>query len=1050
MVVVGPAEVTRQVVSSQIQGSIMTQERRRRPRVLSCCNCLNKSPAGPLSPVEERMPENPDTGSTNTTSPAHGLTPNVRALVGSPKRLPRPRVKRPSREDAPSPQVRALVGSPKWFWKPRFKRSYREPEGVGSSQENGHQSGSMRRSFSKSASDLIHRTRSVSGERSGEISPRGSPPLDPRKAHGERQRASIPQRPSAAAFFSTLRTKFQRTRSKDGKVTRRKDILLDGVRSNSHPDVSVQRQDSTTDYAADNSSAEQSSSGTPLSMSPRRGPLLTAAQQQNSHETSGGVGGGGPPPDSGDQASLPSGILPSNFTPPTPARTFQDGQQDGRSSYSPALGRDLSESDAPHYQDPSVARQRALRQHSFFQLHVHLKRGEDLVARDACGTSDPYVKFKVCGKLVYKSKTVYKDLNPTWDETFTIAIEDAFEPVVVKVFDYDWGLQDDFMGLASIDLTTLDLDKTQEIILPLQEPGKSTYMGVLYLGLTLQPKTQEEKEQYLQRGGSRLAEQQRRLKSQIWSSVVTIVLVEGKNMLPMDPDGTSDPYVKFRLGNEKYKSKVELHTLTPRWLEQFDLHLFEDQSQMLEITVWDKDLRKDDFIGKCSIDLTQYERERTHHIWVDLDKGAGSLFLLLTISGTTSSETISDLHSYQENPKEIRTVADRYKVSRTLHNLRDIGHLRVKVYRAQGLAAADLGGKSDPFCVLELINARLQTQTEYKTLSPTWNKIFTFNVKDIHSILEVTVYDEDRDHKVEFLGKVAVPLLKVKNGEKRWYALKDKKLRLRAKGSNPEILLECSVEWNPIRAALRTFTPMEEKYMQVEQKFKRQVFIRNVNRLKSSIMDFYELGKFIKSCWEWESPFRSIVAFIIFMVGTYCFEVYMLPIMLLCLFLRNYIVISIVGSMMHREDESELSADEEEVDDDDKDKEEKKTLKERLQVIQEVTLTVQNAIGYIASLCESCKNTFNFSVPFLSWLLILVLIVGTVVLYFIPVRYLVMMWGVNKFSRKLFRPHSMVNNEVLDFLSRVPDDETLRDCRELRPVPHSEEKRRDQRKKKLN
>lgn len=36
-------------------------------------------------------------------------------------------------------------------------------------------------------------------------------------------------------------------------------------------------------------------------------------------------------------------------------------------------------------QDPAVQRQRALRQHSFFQLHVHLKRGQDLVARDACG-----------------------------------------------------------------------------------------------------------------------------------------------------------------------------------------------------------------------------------------------------------------------------------------------------------------------------------------------------------------------------------------------------------------------------------------------------------------------------------------------------------------------------------------------------------------------------------------------------------------------------------------------------------------------------------------
>ncbi len=62
---------------------------------------------------------------------------------------------------------------------------------------------------------------------------------------------------------------------------------------------------------------------------------------------------------------------------------------------------------------------------------------------------------------------------------------------------------------------------------------------------------------------------------------------------------------------------------------------------------------------------------------------------------------------------------------RTLHNLRDVGHLTVKVFRAKGLVAADIGGKSDPFCVLQLVNSRLQTQTEYKTLTPIWNKIFT-------------------------------------------------------------------------------------------------------------------------------------------------------------------------------------------------------------------------------------------------------------------------------------------------------------------------------------
>lgn len=32
-------------------------------------------------------------------------------------------------------------------------------------------------------------------------------------------------------------------------------------------------------------------------------------------------------------------------------------------------------------------------------------------------------------------------------------------------------------------------------------------------------------------------------------------------------------------------------------------------------------------------------------------------------------------------------------------------------------------------------------------------------IKDIHSVLEVTVYDEDRDRSADFLGKVAIPLL---------------------------------------------------------------------------------------------------------------------------------------------------------------------------------------------------------------------------------------------------------------------------------------------------
>ena len=47
-----------------------------------------------------------------------------------------------------------------------------------------------------------------------------------------------------------------------------------------------------------------------------------------------------------------------------------------------------------------------------------------------------------------------------------------------------------------------------------------------------------------------------KIKVQQWSSVLTVVLVEGHDLLAKDENGFSDPYVKFQLGKERYKSKV--------------------------------------------------------------------------------------------------------------------------------------------------------------------------------------------------------------------------------------------------------------------------------------------------------------------------------------------------------------------------------------------------------------------------------------------------------------------------------------------------------------
>uniref|UniRef100_A0A673FMP4 Multiple C2 and transmembrane domain-containing protein 1-like n=1 Tax=Sinocyclocheilus rhinocerous TaxID=307959 RepID=A0A673FMP4_9TELE len=611
-------------------------------------------------------------------------------------------------------------------------------------------------------------------------------------------------------------------------------------------------------------------------------------------------------------------------------------------------------------------------------------------------TSDPYVKFKIAGKEVFRSKTIHKNLNPVWDEKVSLLVESLREPLYVKVFDYDFGLQDDFMGSAYLYLESLEHQRTLDVTLDLKDPHYPNHdLGSLELAVTLIPKEGDFRESL------RLSDVHR--KAQLWRGIVSISLIEARDLQPMDANGLSDPYVKFRMGHQKYKSKTIPKTLTPQWREQFDFHLYDEQGGFIDVTIWDKDAgKKDDFMGRCQVDLSVLSKECTHRLDLPLEEGEGTLVLLVTLTAS-AAVSIADLSvNVLDDPHERKEILHRYNLLRSFHNIKDVGMVQVKVIRAEGLMAADVTGKSDPFCVVELSNDRLQTHTVYKNLNPEWNKVFTFNVKDIHSVLEVTVYDEDRDRSADFLGKVAIPLLNIQNGERKAYALKSKELTGPTKGV---IFLEIDVIYNIVKAGMRTLIPIEQKYIEDEPRVSKQLLLHNFNRVRRCIMFLVNAGCYINSCFEWESPQRSICAFLLFVVVVWNFELYMVPLVLLMLLAWNYVLIASGKDTRQGDVDSE-----------------RKGFMNKLYAIQDVCISVQNALDEVASYGERIKNTFNWTVPFLSWLTIVALCATTLVVYFIPLRYIVLAWGVNKFTKKLRDPYSIDNNELLDFLSRVPSD----------------------------
>ncbi|VDO15486.1 unnamed protein product [Rodentolepis nana] len=96
-------------------------------------------------------------------------------------------------------------------------------------------------------------------------------------------------------------------------------------------------------------------------------------------------------------------------------------------------------------------------------------------------------------------------------------------------------------------------------------------------------------------------------------------------------------------------------------------------------------------------------------------------------------------------------------------------------------------------------------------------------------------------------------------------------------------------------------------------------------------------------------------------------------------------------------------------------------MKTRYTGMKETATRVFEIVEKAASFYERVEGLFNWRIPWVSSLAVIMLLLLTVILFFVPIKYLFMLWGFNKFTKAFLRPNAISHNEIMDFLSRVPD-----------------------------
>mmetsp|Transcript_25054 Transcript_25054/g.72070 ORF Transcript_25054/g.72070 Transcript_25054/m.72070 type:complete len:1187 (+) Transcript_25054:37-3597(+) len=238
--------------------------------------------------------------------------------------------------------------------------------------------------------------------------------------------------------------------------------------------------------------------------------------------------------------------------------------------------------------------------------------------------------------------------------------------------------------------------------------------------------------------------------------------------------GLSDPYCVCEVEGKphvRFQTRRIDDCLDPDWNEERELMNYK-AGDTLKFSVKDKDFgSKDEVLGVAMLPSSRFLQQGfDQEVPLTMPGGKGNrgtLRLRIAVLGNggiafddfaaiCAGDEVSFLTAVGEAVTGVTSAAS--SSSPLAATQRPLGKVKVALISASGLRNADLGGRSDPYCVCEIVGKpqlRFQTPVVNDTLDPVWNKRGELDYAKGDSI-KMTVFDKDPGNNHEVVGHVTL------------------------------------------------------------------------------------------------------------------------------------------------------------------------------------------------------------------------------------------------------------------------------------------------------